>query len=104
MALKLLYTHPSIVAVTQAESAVARCGIDTRIRNEYAAGAVGELAPIDAWPELWVDEADWQRASAAMESLRQESDKPDWTCPGCDNVNPPAFEFCWHCARERGAA
>ncbi len=52
--MKLVYTHPNSIAVAQARSSIEFAGIDCILRNEYASGAIGELAPIDAWPALWL--------------------------------------------------
>ncbi len=27
----------------------------------------------------------------------EEFDRPDWTCPGCEEENPGSFEVCWNC-------
>lgn len=47
--MKLVYTHPTSAIVAQAKAAIEHAGIDCILRNEYAGGAMGELAPIDAW-------------------------------------------------------
>ncbi len=99
--MKLVYTHPNIVFVTQAASTLERSGIESVIRNEYAAGAIGELAPIDAWPELWVDPEDWEKAQRVIEQSNQSPDRPDWTCAQCGKSNPCTFDFCWHCGDEK---
>jgi hypothetical protein len=99
---KLAYTHPSHVVVAQARSALERAGIECLVRNEYASGAIGELAPIDAWPELWVTrDADVERARAAIESLHEDNPGPDWHCDNCGSANPASFDWCWHCAGDR---
>ena len=79
--MKLVYTHPSIVAVTHIASALERAGISASLRNEYAAGAIGELAPIDAWPELWVtSDSDFERASQLIEEAQNRAGDNDWKC------------------------
>ncbi len=80
-------------------------GIETFMKNEFGSSVIGELPFVEVVPQLYVvHERDLARARNLIE-LDQSTEKPaeDWTCPGCDSVNPPAFEFCWHCARERGA-
>jgi hypothetical protein len=100
--MQLVYTHPALIVVSQARSELERRGIKCTLRNEYAAGAIGELSPIDAWPELWVlDERDWQRAVKALEQMQTETGEADWQCGRCGNSNPATFETCWHCAAER---
>jgi len=98
---RLLYTHPSIVSVTQVADALERERIESEIRNEYAAGAIGEIAPIDAWPELWVGEADWVPARRALERFNRPIDQPDWTCDRCGSSNPATFDLCWHCGTDK---
>ncbi|MEM1112825.1 MAG: DUF2007 domain-containing protein [Pseudomonadota bacterium] len=98
---KLVYTHPSIVAVTQAASTLEQVGIAAKVQNQYAAGAIGELAPIDAWPELWVEGKDWARAQDALERATQAGHSPEWRCSKCNNSNPGSFDFCWHCGTDR---
>ena len=90
--MKLVYIHPSIIAVFQAKSVVEFAGIKCVIRNEFAAGAIGELAPIDAWPEVWViNDKDFERASSLIEESQKATQKADWSCTGCVNPNPAAF-------------
>jgi hypothetical protein len=100
----LAFTHPSHIVVAQARSALERAGIDCLVRNEYAGGAVGELAPIDAWPELWITrDRDYERAVAAIESTRRDDGDPDWNCRTCGHANPGTFDWCWSCAGDRYA-
>ena len=69
--MKLVYTHPSHIIVSQARSALEMAGIKCSMRNEYASGALGELAPIDTWPELWVmRDRDYEMARALSSSCR----------------------------------
>jgi hypothetical protein len=99
---KLVYTHPNSIVVAQARNALQLAEIECTLRNEYAAGALGELAPIDTWPELWVvRDRDFDRATIALNRSREELQEDDWPCHSCGNESPASFEFCWHCAKER---
>jgi hypothetical protein len=103
--LKLVYTHPSHVAVAQARSALDNANISCVMRNEYAAGAMGELAPIDVWPELWVlRDRDFERATLVLAQARAENCEADWLCPRCGSHSPATFEVCWHCAGDKPVA
>jgi len=100
--LKLVYTHPNIMVVVQARSAIEIAGIRSVLRNEYAAGAIGELAPIDAWPEIWVlDDGDYERATSLIAASQAAMQEPDWQCVQCNNHCPATFDSCWHCGTER---
>jgi hypothetical protein len=102
--LKLVYTHPSIINVAQARSSIEQAGIDCVMRNEYAAGALGELAPIDAWPELWVkSDRHFDRATQVIEQLRVQEHAADWQCAQCGVACPDTFDWCWKCATDRYA-
>lgn len=100
--MKRIYSHPQLVVVSQMRDLLERAGIATELRNEYAAGAVGELAPIDAWPELWLlRDFDQQRANQLLAELHRRDELPDWLCPQCANACPASFERCWHCGADR---
>ena len=100
--MKLIYTHPNRLIVENIKNVLENAGLKVQLQNQYAGGGVGELAPIDAWPEVWVvDDRDRERAVRAIEELRNAPQGPDWTCTRCGSDNPAAFETCWHCAGER---
>jgi len=103
--MKLVYTHPSVIVIAQARSLVERAGISCLLRNEYAAGAMGELAPIDVWPELWVlRDRDYDRAMLVLAQSRSEIREADWNCRSCGSYSPATFELCWRCASEKPVA
>ncbi len=100
--MQLVYTHPNAVLVTQARAFLELSGIKCTLRNEYAAGAIGELAPIDAWPELWViDDGEFEQATRLLAQSRASLDEPDWRCRQCGSTSPATFDFCWQCAAAR---
>lgn len=99
--MKLVYTHPNIAMVVQAQALVEQAGIDCELRNQYASGAVGELAPISAWPEVWVlNDRFTEQAETVIGAMQEAPDAPDWNCSQCENTNPATFESCWHCGAE----
>lgn len=97
--MKLLYTHPNRILVENARNLVERAGMGTRLENEFAGGGIGELAPISAWLELWVSEADYPAAKQLLADAF--SDQADWRCPRCGEDNSGNFEFCWRCETDR---
>ena len=102
--MKLVHTHPSNIVVAQARNALELAGIQCVLRNEYAAGGMGELAPIDVWPELWVlRDRDYDRATLLVAQSRAEILEDDWRCRRCGSDSPATFDLCWHCAEDRAA-
>jgi len=99
--MKLVYTHPNLAIVVQAASLLRHAGIDSELRNEYASGAIGEIAPINAWPELWVSrERAVDQALEIVEAMQRPVDCPDWNCGQCESNNPATFDTCWHCGED----
>ena len=103
--MKLVFTHANLALVVQTGAYLEQQGIHCVLRNEFASGAIGELAPIDAWPELWVSRArDADRALQLVEELATAPEAPEWTCRHCNNSSPDSFERCWHCGSDRYAS
>jgi hypothetical protein len=96
--MKLVFTHPNPLVVAQAESAIRAAGIEVTLRNEYAMGAVGELAPFDTWQEVWVlRDRDFDRARAVVSELTEARSLGERTCAACGTTSPSTFEVCWQC-------
>lgn len=78
-------------------------GYECHIRNEYAAGGAGDIAPIDTWPEVWLEnDAQYNDALELLQKniLKNKSQGQDWICSSCGEKNGAAFEFCWNCGQE----
>lgn len=75
-------------------------GIQARVLNTHAAGALGELSFADAWPEVWVEEPrDLVRAApiVASHARRPSADGPERQCKRCGESSPASFATCWQC-------
>lgn len=76
-------------------------GIATTVRNEYASGGAGDLAPFETWPELWInDDQHFDRAASLLREILDSNQEKFWYCQGCQEKNDAAFEICWNCGRE----
>lgn len=99
--MKLLYTNPNRLIVENIKNVIENAGIKVKLQNEFAGGGIGELAPIDAWPELWlVNESDFDRANKLLDQINNET-KNEWTCKHCGEDNGGNFEVCWKCQLPR---
>ena len=82
--------------------ALARHGIDAHLLNLNVQGAVGELPPESALPQVWIADArDRERARAVLaahEADRRRTGQPV-RCGGCGEESPAGFELCWSCGR-----
>jgi len=99
--MKLVFTHPNHFAVINVRNLLELRGIECEVHNEFSIGALGELAAVDVWPELWVSrDVDEQPALELIAELDAKAEKADWFCSQCGERNAGAFELCWACAAE----
>ena len=99
--MKLIYTHPNRLIVENIKNILENEGIKVILQNQYAAGGVGELAPIDAWPEVWLERnGDFDRAQKLIDEVINENQSP-WVCQECGEENAGSFEICWSCSKPR---
>lgn len=101
--MKLIYTSEDRFMVWGVKNTLELAGYDCHIRNEFAAGGAGDIAPIETWPEVWLDnEENFEEALNYLETniLKQMSSGLDWICNKCGETNGSSFEFCWNCGNE----
>lgn len=100
--MKLIYTNENRFIVSNIQNIIQNAGIETQLKNEYIAGAAGDLAPLDTWLEIWVKEdRDYNKALKVIKDLEQTDNELDWVCDKCHELNHAAFEICWQCQAER---
>ena len=99
--MKLIYTHENKIIVENAKAFLEQVDIQCVLRNEFASGGMGELSPIETWPELWVDDDVYVKAKKRIDILLDKNDGPTWQCLKCDEVNEASFELCWKCSSEK---
>jgi len=79
-------------------------GINCMMKNLNLAGAMGEIPPIECWPEVWIlEDEDYDRASSIVEDLIKDSDeyRSSWVCQ-CGEKIEGQFTACWSCGTARG--
>jgi Putative prokaryotic signal transducing protein len=78
-------------------------GIACLVKNQNLAGAMGEIPPLECWPELWItDDNDLPQAKKIVEaalSPMTESAAP-WHCQ-CGEIVEAQFTDCWNCNQQR---
>ncbi|MCW8828501.1 MAG: DUF2007 domain-containing protein [Gammaproteobacteria bacterium] len=101
MNFELLYTTSNTLLVNHVRNLLEAEGITVRMKNEFLGGGAGELPPTEAWPELWVAEADYPAAKRVVDELGQEHSLPAWRCPACGESIEGQFSACWNCGASR---
>jgi hypothetical protein len=61
-----VYRAASLLQVAHARNVLITAGIHCELRNQYLAGALGDLPMMETWPQLYVDDADEGFALSAL--------------------------------------
>lgn len=99
-----MYSAQDTLMIGHLKNVLQTYGIDCEIRNTYLGTAVGELPPIECWPELWViDDAKYSQAQAVLkEALAPiEVVRKPWRCGKCGEEVEGQFTECWNCGGRR---
>ncbi len=100
--MKLIFTNENRFIVSNIKNIIENAGIKTIFKNEYIAGAAGDLSPLDTWLELWVEEdSNYDNAITIIKELNTKTNNDDWICQKCHEKNNAAFEICWQCQSEK---
>ncbi|MEK7304114.1 MAG: DUF2007 domain-containing protein [Pseudomonadota bacterium] len=96
-----LYSAANLPEAYLVRGLLAAAGIEARVFNEYAGGALGELPFAEAAPSVWVEEErDLPRARQVVATYENAAAAPGVTrCGACGEENPHDFAVCWQCQR-----
>lgn len=88
--------------IQRLRSELETAGIPYLMKNEYVAGAVGELPWQDVQQQVWLLDESWsQQAGKLVHTLqaddRNSGEKTDWQCQQCGEANEGEFAICWQC-------
>ena len=95
--MRKVYSSPKTNLVYFAKSVLEANNIESVILREQLAGVVGGIAPLDAWPELWVYAAErFEQALQLLLASMAKSDTLDipWQCPVCREKIEAQFTQC----------
>ena len=56
--MKRVFRAASLLQVAHARNVLIAAGIESELRNQYLAGALGDLPMLETWPQLCVEDAD----------------------------------------------
>lgn len=100
--MKLIYTNENRFIVNNIKNIINNSGIETIFKNEFIAGAAGDLSPFDTWLEIWVvNDNDYTQSVNLISALEKNNLQNSWVCVQCHEENPATFETCWHCQQEK---
>jgi hypothetical protein len=100
--MKRVYRAASLLQVAHARNVLITAGIRCEMRNQYLAGAMGDLPMMETWPQLYVEDEDEQYALSALSRASAAAVGAPWICDECQEQLEPQFTCCWRCGCERG--
>jgi hypothetical protein len=86
-----------LLQVAHARNVLIMAGIESEIRNQYLAGALGDLPMFETWPQLWVEDAMEPAALRALAVATAAPSGEPWVCAQCGEQLEPQFMTCWRC-------
>ena len=102
--MKSVYSASNMSLVSVFRSILEGSGISCWIKNEYLSAGIGELPPIDCWPQLCVDDDDYPEAKRIVEEALSVKVMTAWKCDSCGEEIEGQFTECWKCGEIRPAA
>ncbi|MGO9512470.1 MAG: DUF2007 domain-containing protein [Steroidobacteraceae bacterium] len=100
--MKRVYRAASLLQVAHARNVLITAGIRCELRNQYLAGAMGDLPMMETWPQLYVEDGDEEFALSALARASTARAGLPWVCEECKEQLEPQFTCCWRCGAERG--
>ncbi|MDP8983853.1 MAG: DUF2007 domain-containing protein [Pseudomonadota bacterium] len=102
--MKRVFRAASLLQVAHARNVLLAAGIQSELRNQYLAGALGDLPMMETWPQLYVDDTDERFALSVLARAASTPAGAPWSCPGCGETLEPQFTQCWRCGAEPARA
>jgi len=93
-----VFRAASLLRVAHAQNLLTMAGIPSELRNQYLAGALGDLPMMETWPQLYVEEGDELPALRALARADVTTEGLHWECPHCGERLEPQFQECWRCS------
>jgi hypothetical protein len=95
--MKRVFRAASLIQVAHARNVLLTAGIQSELRNQYLAGALGDLPMLETWPQLFVEDADEKPALRALARAAAAPTGIAWTCEICGESLEAQFTSCWRC-------
>ena len=99
--MKTVYSASNISFVSIFQNILEGYGIRCWIKNEFLSAGIGEIPPIECWPQLCVDDDDFPEAKLIVEKALSAEAMPAWKCDSCGEEIEGQFTECWKCGESR---
>jgi hypothetical protein len=99
--MKTVYSASTISTVSIFQNILDGHGIRCWIKNEFLTAGLGEIPPIECWPQLCVEDADFSEAKRIVDEALSPTAQVAWKCDSCGEEHDGQFTECWKCGKSR---
>lgn len=99
--MKTVYSAPNLPLVSIFQNILEGHGIQCRLKNQFLSTGVGDIPPIECWPQLCVDDGDYPEAKRIVDEAMAAAVLPPWICGSCGEEMEGQFTDCWKCGTGR---
>lgn len=99
--MKTVYSASNISFVSIFRNILEGHGIRCWIKNEFLTAGMGDIPPIECWPQLCVDDDDVAEAKRIVDEALSEKIMTAWKCDSCSENIEGQFTECWKCGKSR---
>jgi hypothetical protein len=99
--MKTVYSASTISIVSIFQNILEGHGINCWIKNEFISAGIGQIPPIECWPQLCVDDDDFSEAERIVAEALVVKESTPWKCDSCGEEIEGQFTECWKCGSSR---
>ena len=101
--MKTVYSAQNISLLSIFKNILEGHGIACWIKNEFISAGIGEIPPVECWPQLCVNDDDFTEAEGIVEEALAAGDRGaiSWKCASCGEESEGQFTECWQCGKSR---
>lgn len=99
--MKTVYSAPNQPLVSIFQNILEGHGIHCWLKNQFLSAGVGDIPPIECWPQLCVDDRDYPEAQRIVDEAMAARALPSWVCGSCGETMEGQFTDCWKCGASR---
>ena len=99
--MKTVYSASNISLVSIFQNILEEHGIRCWLKNEFFSAGIGEIPPIECWPQICVDDDSFEEAKRIVEEALSTKVTAPWKCDSCGEEIEGQFTECWKCGNSR---
>ncbi len=99
--MKTVYSASNIALVSIFQNILEGFDIKCWIKNEFLFAGIGEIPPIECWPQLCVEDENFLEAKRIVDEALSEKQMTGWKCKSCGEDIEGQFTECWNCGQSR---